>query len=201
MTLVAVTQRVGIDPRHGERRDMLDQRWAAFLHACGLTPLPVPNDPATAILLVTAAAPHGLILTGGNNLVRYGGDAPERDATERALLAWMQARDLPVLGICRGAQVLVDAFGGDIEPIDGHVATWHDIVLDGQIRRVNSFHGFGSRRVSPPLIAKATAADGVVEALCHASAPIHGRMWHPERMAPFDPLDIAFFRSVFGVFS
>lgn len=199
MTLVAITQRVGIDPNHGERRDMLDQRWAAFLATCGLTPLPVPNAPDVALALVTAAAPRGLLLTGGNDLAHLGGDAPERDATEHRLFAWAQGAHLPILGICRGAQILIDAFGGTLERIDGHVATWHDIVLDGQPRRVNSFHGFGTRRVPSPLLAEATAADGVIEALRHHEAPIHGRLWHPERMTPFDPLDIAFFRSLFGV--
>lgn len=199
MTLVAITQRVGIDPRHGERRDMLDQRWVAFLQACGVVPLPVPNDPGAAMALVGAAAPRGLLLTGGNDLFSLGGDAPERDATEHQLLAWARDLNLPVLGVCRGAQMLIDAFGGTLERVEAHVATWHDIRLDGRPRRVNSFHGFGARQAPAPLIVEAAASDGVVEAFRHRDTRIYGRMWHPERMVPFDPLDIVFVRSVFGV--
>lgn len=201
MNLIAVTQRVGIDPSHGERRDMLDQRWASFLHVCGLTLLPAPNNPDAAIALIEAAPLLGLLLTGGNDLVSLGGDAPERDETERRLVEHMIKQGLPILGICRGAQLLIDMFGGTLERVEGHIATRHSIFVDGKLRSINSFHGFGTRNLPEPLLVEAVAHDGVIEAFRHADAAIHGRFWHPERNDPFDPADIGFFRSFYGASS
>jgi len=111
MTLVAVTQRVAVEPRHGERRDCLDQAWTRFLLACGLTPMPAPNQQEAALALCTTAPVAGIVLTGGNDLAAYGGDAPERDATEGALIDLAARRGWPVLGVCRGMQMIQERFG------------------------------------------------------------------------------------------
>jgi hypothetical protein len=74
MRTVAVTQRVAVDPPHGTRRDCLDQVWVKFLLACGLLPIPVPNSVDAALTIGGQAS--GILLTGGNDLAAYGGDAP-----------------------------------------------------------------------------------------------------------------------------
>ena len=53
-----------------------------------------------------------MVLTGGNDLAALGGDAPERDATENALLDAAESRRLPVIGVCRGMQVIQAALCG-----------------------------------------------------------------------------------------
>ncbi|QCG93172.1 gamma-glutamyl-gamma-aminobutyrate hydrolase (plasmid) [Azospirillum sp. TSA2s] len=199
---VGVTQRVQIDPRHGERRDALDQRWHPFLAACGIVGVPLPNDPALALKSVRALGLRGILLTGGNDLAVLGGDAPERDATEAALLE-LAVRGLPVLGVCRGLQMILAHFDAVPTPVAGHVAVRHPLVFQGQSRTVNSYHGYGA---AAAMVAMATAGalevtaavDGTVEAVRHRSLPIAGLMWHPEREAPFDPLDIEFFKNFFG---
>ena len=97
MKVVALTQRVSVVPAYGERRDCLDQAWTKFLAACGLLPLLLPNVTETALALCEVAGIAGLVLTGGNDLAEWGGDAPERDAAEYALLDWAERRGLPVL--------------------------------------------------------------------------------------------------------
>jgi len=86
MRLIAISQRVAVAPPSGERRDCLDQAWIKFMATCGLTPLPVPNDEQAAQSLCNAMPVNGILLTGGNDLSAYGGDAPERDATESVLI-------------------------------------------------------------------------------------------------------------------
>lgn len=184
-TLVAVSQRVAVDPRHGERRDALDQRWGHYLAACGLTPVPLPNHEAAARALVAGLPVAGLLLTGGNSLAEYGGDAPERDAAELAALAEARGRGLPVLGVCRGMQVLLHAFGVALRPVPGHVGT-HSLD-DG--RTVNSFHDLGALDAGPFHVL-ARAADGVVEAIRHPTERLRAIMWHPERTQPFEDLDL-----------
>src|SRR5580698_10911742 len=105
MKTIAITQRVAVIPQYGERRDCLDQAWARFIAACGLLPLALPNIPEVALSLFRNVDVAGLLLTGGNDLAALGGDAPERDATENALVDDAEARGLPVLGVCRGMQL------------------------------------------------------------------------------------------------
>jgi len=199
MKLVAITQRVSIVPEYGERRDCLDQAWPRFLAACGLTPLALPNVLAVALELCAGADVSGLVLTGGNDLAECGGDAPERDAVESGLLDWAERRGLPVLGVCRGMQVIQRRFGVGLRRVEGHVTRRQVIRIDGEPREVNSFHHFGAFESRPPLAIWAVADDGVVKAIRHSTQPITGIMWHPERCSPFSLADVALFRRVFEV--
>jgi len=199
MTLVAITQRVAIVTEYGERRDCLDQAWPRFLAACGLAPLALPNVLEVALELCAGAAASGLVLTGGNDLAACGGDAPERDAVEFALLDWAERRGLPVLGVCRGMQVIQQRFGIGLHRVERHVARRQVIRIEGEPREVNSFHHFAARESRPPLDVWAVADDGVVKAIRHSAQPITGIMWHPERLSPFSPADVALFRKVFKV--
>lgn len=199
MKAVAITQRVSVVPVDGERRDCLDQSWTKFLAACGLLPVLLPNVAEAALGLCKRAGIAGLVLTGGNDLAVLGGDAPERDAVENALLDLAERRGLPVLGVCRGMQVIQQRFAIPLRRVEGHVAQRQVIRIDGQPKEVNSYHHFAAFNSRPPLDVWAVAADGVVKAIRHSAQPIAGIMWHPERSAPFSPADVVLFRQVFGV--
>ena len=199
MKAIAITQRVVVEPRYGERRDCLDQAWTQFLLKCKLTPVPVPNQIIAARELCERASIDGLILTGGNDLSIYGGDAPERDATEEMLVDFAADHGLPVLGVCRGMQVIQHRFGTPLKRVTGHVTSRQFIWIDGKQTEVNSYHEFGATETRPPLETWAVAEDGVVKAIRHASARILGVMWHPERRAPFAPSDVALFSRFLGV--
>lgn len=195
---VAITQRVDIVAKRGERRDALDQRWTEFLAACGLLAVPMPNLPAAAGALFEAMAPAGLLLTGGNDPVAVGGDAPERDETEAALIERARARGLPVFGVCRGLQVLLARHGAVIKPVTGHVTAAHGVRIDGARVEVNSYHNWGVREAPADFEVWAVAEDGVIEAARHRRDPLAGIMWHPERTTPFAPRDIALISRFFG---
>jgi putative glutamine amidotransferase len=156
-----------------------------------------------------------LLVTGGTDVdpARYGeAPAPElmqpdgpRDALEIDLIREAMRRDLPVLAICRGHQVLNVACGGRLQqhiPGDGHSAhaeaphesRWHDVdvheasvlaTLIGTGRRqVNSRHHQAVREqmLGEGLLPSAISPDGMVEGL---ESPSHrfvlGVQWHPER--------------------
>ncbi len=197
MKKVIVTQRVDVFPDRGERRDALDQRWPAFLFRCGLIAVPVPNHPEHASRLFDDSI-GGLILTGGNDLENYGGDAPERDATERHLLDIARKRGIPVLGVCRGMLLLLDQAGMALSRVEGHVATMHALRVDGTSRKVNSYHHMAAFDAGIQMRVTARADDGVIEAFVDETEPRAGIMWHPERCAPFDSSDILFVQRLFG---
>ena len=199
MKAVAITQRVSLVPAYGERRDCLDQAWSKFLAACGLLPLLLPNVTEAALAMCKEAGIAGLVLSGGNDLAVLGGDAPERDAVENALLDLAERRGLPVLGVCRGMQVIQQRFAIPLSRVEGHVAQRLVIRINGEPKEVNSYHHFAAFDSRPPLDVWAVANDGVVKAIRHSAQPITGIMWHPERCVPFSPFDMALFRQVFAV--
>jgi N5-(cytidine 5'-diphosphoramidyl)-L-glutamine hydrolase len=194
-TLVAVTQRVMISPETGERRDALDQRWVPFLEACGMEAVPVPNRLDSVARWAAALDVGAVLLSGGEDLAELGGTAPERDITEYALLDWARNRELPVLGVCRGLQLLAYRSGVMLRRVEGHVALEHTVCTDGGIESVNSFHRWGFDRAPSGFTVTAAAEDGTVEAMRHATLPISGIMWHPERYAAPRAADLELVRS------
>lgn len=198
MKIIAISQRVIIDPLHGERRDALDQRWAGYLNALGYIGVPLPNNLQVATQLVREIRPDGVLLTGGNNIAQYDGDAPERDEVEKMLLSDALNNEMPLLGICRGLQFLTHATGGTLRRLEGHVAHDHRITFKNTQRIVNSFHDMGIDKPPPGFTITAMAEDGTVEAVEHPNKPICGIMWHPERFSSIQKEDAAIIHSCFG---
>jgi len=198
MTCIAVTQRVEVVQAYGERRDALDQRWQQFLHRCELLPLLCPNHSGNRQRLLDTVPVAGALLTSGNTLAAYGGDAPERDAAERHLLEFCIARRLPVIGVCRGMQSIQHFFGVALRHVHGHVASEQQIAINGKTETVNSYHDWGTTETTPDLAVWAIAEDGLVKAVRHRRLPVIGIMWHPERIAGFRRADLALFRDAFA---
>jgi gamma-glutamyl-gamma-aminobutyrate hydrolase PuuD len=197
--VILVSQRVAVDPATGERRDALDQHWHGFLHEAGFLPVPVPNRRDIAKKLAKVASPHGILLTGGNDLANLGGDVPERDETEVALIAHARRHRVPLIGVCRGMQMIQQSFGVPIYPVDGHVVPRQTIAFRGGRAAVNSFHRFGTHETLAPLDVCGRSDDGVVKAVCVRDEPILGIMWHPERLLPYRAEDVRLFRDHFDM--
>lgn len=195
---VLISQRVTIDPQTGERRDALDQRWPVFLAQCGALAIAVPNVPELTAQIWDSVEPAGIVLSGGNDLVTLGGTTPERDAVERALIEYALGRGLPLIGVCRGMQMIQSYFGVALGPVEGHVTPSQEITFDGRRVVVNSYHRFGTRMSVPALSVCALADDGVVKAVRAKDERLLGIMWHPERQEPARASDIALFRSALG---
>jgi len=163
--------------------------------------------PSTDGVEETLDALDAVVFTGGSDVdpELYGKEAhPEtsgivrmRDDAELTLLKAALARDMPVLGICRGIQVLNVGLGGDLEQhLEGHrhdppgQFLQHDVVIEpgtklaemlGERTTVMSHHHQGVKTLAPGLVETARADDGLVEAV---EAPDRrfavGVLWHPE---------------------
>ena len=191
MRVALVSQRVDILPERGERRDALDQRLLDWVAWCDFLPVPVPNRVDRVSALWATVHPSLVVLSGGNDLAAYGGDAPERDETERALLTHALREHVPLLGLCRGAELILDTFGDRLERVPGHVGARHSLRVDDRDRTVNSYHGWGCRSRDTTLCVLARSEDDVIEAFCHADMCVLGLMWHPERELAFHEHDRA----------
>ena len=131
------------------------------------------------------------MLTGGDDL----GATPERDDAESAMLDHARERTLPVLGVCRGMQLINTRLGGGLVHVDGHAGGRHGVsvtapwteIYGGSVE-VNSYHTEGVARdgLAPDLIVTATDDHDRVEACCHREEPLAAVMWHPERDTELD---------------
>jgi gamma-glutamyl-gamma-aminobutyrate hydrolase PuuD len=182
---------------YAECRDTIDRRWYNFLDACSLCPILLPNTTSSLSILKNFNL-SGIIFTGGNSLEKYGGDAFERDTLEQELLTYSINEKLPILGVCRGMQVIQDFFGITLQKTPNHVATRHNIIFNGKACNVNSFHEYGTMDSTNVLLTDAITVDGVIKAISHPSLPIRAIMWHPEREEYFSDFDISLFKQHFS---
>ena len=198
MKLVAVSQRVDIIGGRREYRDALDQNITRFLFKCGYISVPVPNvlqNKASGEHLVSfmeKLKPHGVLLSGGNDL----GESRERDETELAMINYAEQKRLPLLGICRGMQMMAYSAGVCTVPIIGHAGTRHKI--SGEIfGNVNSYHDFCISECPDGYKVISRSDQNTIEAIKHLKLPWEGWMWHPERELNFDERDVARLQSLF----
>jgi len=199
-------------------------RWGAWDLPAALVPLahvraieeaggrPLLVPPSEHGIEETLAALDGILFSGGSDLdpdlygqaahAETAGIRPERDRGELALLTAALERDLPVLAVCRGSQVLNVARGGDLvqhlpevlgheqhRPTPGVFADHRVDVkpesligsLLGERVPVKSHHHQGFGRVGEGLVESAWAEDGTLEAVEDPSRRFAvGVLWHPE---------------------
>ncbi len=206
MKRIAITQRVELIQSHSERRDALDQRWVIFLQKLDFLPILLPNNISYIQNLITDDYIDGILLTGGNSLVKYGGDAPERDDIEKLLIDFAYLKNVPLLGVCRGMQMIQDYFNNPLFQVAGHVARRHSLIVDQghklsniihRYKNVNSFHEYGTYKVEGDLLKVAHSQDGVVMAIEHKEKNIFGVMWHSERELSFNKIDQDMYKKIF----
>lgn len=204
---IGITMREVREERFGEARDALAQDWGRYMAEVlpEVAWLPIPNLGAEA---TTAFCERwdlqGLILSGGDDL----GASSLRDETETALLAHFSGRSLPVLGVCRGLQLMWTCRGGRIEKIAGHAGGTHSLTYLSAMpfstgpkqREVRSYHAYGLANTGEVGLFEviARAEDGSIEGVRAKDGGMLGVMWHPERERPIHPADRAMVRSLFG---
>lgn len=125
-----------------------------------------------------------MILSGGNDLNSLNPNplSSMRDEYEAQILTHCLRYNLPLLGICRGAQRIAEYFGAKLELLEGHIGN-HQVVdtSSGEKFEVNSFHNYGIRALGDCLEPLVRAEDRSIEAFKHKHKPIFAMMWHIER--------------------
>jgi gamma-glutamyl-gamma-aminobutyrate hydrolase PuuD len=160
---IGLTQRVLF---HKERAyDSIEHGWYSCLKEHTLIFIPNRIDIDVDIDM--------LIITGGDN-------HPVRNQLENRLVQQMILEGKPVIGICHGAFLLTKILGGKVDKITGHMDTSHQIILEGNLQTVNSFHTL--QIVQHPEQSKVLAVDtnNVCESWIYKN--IGAVVWHPERM-------------------
>ena len=207
--LIAITQRVCPLPDRNEVRDCLDVNWVRFLDRCGMDMIPLATRQPDCRDYLERLGVSGIILSGGNS-VEGAGESDhfsERDRLEMELIAYALEKELPLVGVCRGMQMLCHYFGGNLTRVEGHVATRHmlhanssdfAIPMDGY--EVNSYHEYAIMRDAVPAGLEIMAeSDGeIVEAVVSRIGKNVGIMWHPEREIRFRDADVQLMKAIFN---
>jgi putative glutamine amidotransferase len=183
--------------------DIFFADYATSVAAAGGIPVFLPLDGEPAELLARLDA---VLLAGGEDVdpANYGASpvpelgatSPGRDAFELSLVRGALAADRPVLGICRGQQLLNVALGGTlVQHVEGHsqdehrARRTHDVTVEpgtrhagfyGAATRVNSFHHQTVDVPGDGVVIAARDADGHVEAIDVPGARALAVQWHPE---------------------
>tara|TARA_B100000965_G_scaffold283216_1_gene241105 strand:- start:398 stop:1051 length:654 start_codon:yes stop_codon:yes gene_type:complete len=193
---IGITQRIIKEPNHGELRDELSHDWIdyftknfpkAFL-------IPIPNFRILDDDWFENLNLDLLILSNGNDL----GEFSRRDKLERHAIKYAVNNSIPIIGFCRGFQIINEYFGGRLDSNieeateQKHVSIEHEVeivnkryvqMLEKKTIKVNSYHNHGVLidGLSPSLKAFAISERSVVEGFFHEELPIMGIQWHPER--------------------
>ncbi|MDR0501527.1 MAG: gamma-glutamyl-gamma-aminobutyrate hydrolase family protein [Coriobacteriales bacterium] len=216
--------------------------WDAYTRAIlygGGVPVILPSTADYALYNEYLDRLDGLLLSGGQDIMptEYGQEPrcgfeltwqmePDRDRFELVICQQALKRDMPILGICRGEQLLAVALGGSLyqdtkfafEPDDEtlrirhfQVSPWEQPshlvnildnsllanVLDSTEIQVNSLHHQAVCDLPDGFIASAKAADGIIEAIESTKHRfVLGVQWHPERMVKRD----VYSRDLFAAF-
>jgi N5-(cytidine 5'-diphosphoramidyl)-L-glutamine hydrolase len=187
---IGISLRVVKASNYDENRDALSHDWAQFLEKLNLVPILIPNQIGNVSEFLDMIEIDGLILSGGDNI----GDFPQRDSIEKSIIDYGIKKKLPIIGVCRGMQMINEHFGGStITTSDqNHVNKSHTVdimnsskqkILESKSIIVNSFHNnlIKSNILGQDLEPFALSSDKSIEGFFHKFLPLIGVMWHPER--------------------
>ena len=219
---------IGVLPTHGGGETMLkvNMTYLEAIEVAGGAPMMLPTAQTPEVVETLVNVCDGFLFTGGPDVdPRLYGEAPWyklgdltaiRDYTDPAFFKAALPTGKPIIGICRGIQLVNACMGGTLyqdlgtqyprpEGVEllkhnqgdtaGYIKTHEVIAEDGSLLEkcwgkqfsVNTFHHQAVKDVAPGAVITARATDGVIEAISFPDHPyLHCVQWHPEVMAPQD---------------
>lgn len=188
--IIGISTRIVEPKNYSEKRDAISHDLIKILDQLNFNPILIPNTLSNTKNFLEQLDFSGFIISGGDNI----GDFPQRDKTEKIILEYSLTKKLPMLGICRGMQIINNFFGGKIEvnKLKNHVNTNHslrivnkkfEIIFKKNSIHVNSYHNnlIQLKNLGEDLIPFAVYDSDSVEGYFHKALSIYGVMWHPER--------------------
>jgi N5-(cytidine 5'-diphosphoramidyl)-L-glutamine hydrolase len=197
MKKIFITQRIDKIGKFNEVRDNLDIRFQSILTKLKMIPIIIPNNFYLTKKILKVIKANGIILSPGGDPRKKD----ERYKSELLLISYAKKNNVPLLGICRGAQALNIYFGGKIKKMKNHVRKSHELkgVLSKKKINSNCFHDYGINKecLGKNLEILAYTKDESIECFKHKKKQIMGIMWHPERFKKFRSFEMKIIKKFF----
>ena len=201
MLKIAISQRLGFS-KHGELRSQIDTRLVDFIFKCGFQPIIIPyfnikNKTKLKIVMISWLKQidiDGIVLSGGEDIGKF----ILRDNTENVLISYVIKKNIPLIGICRGMQVIGNYFNTKLVKVKNHVNINHYVHLGKKKFKVNSYHNYSLENCPKNFNVECFSSDGKIESIMGKTKSIYACMWHPERNKKFNNSDISKFKKIFS---
>ena len=178
--------------------DFIDHYWLKYFELKNYRFFQIPNSiKLSKNYLKNFGEIDLIILQGGNDIFSKEKYIQIRREVEINLIKFGINKKIPILGICRGMQILNYFFGGNLNKIKGHMKVKHKVYLKNKFfnkkdLNVNSFHNYGIKKnsLSKHFEIYAIDKDQNIEMFKHKKKSIYGIMWHPERENDYKNLNL-----------
>ncbi len=200
---------IGISANRKDGQTCLAETYIQSVIQAGGAPVVIPATTDLRVLTAVVQDLDGILMSGGGDInPLFVGEEPLpalqdvdtlRDRYDLLLIRLASNRQIPLMGICRGHQMLNAVFGGTLyQDIYSQADTdvikhsqkmareeaSHTVHLeDGCVIAVNSFHHQAVKDVAPEFVQTAVAPDGINEGMRHPEKSVFSVQWHPEAMA------------------
>lgn len=179
---IGITQRLIGNESYHEERECLALDWGRLFKEDlfkNFIPLPLSYEINFSHYKHLVRA---VILSGGNDLNFCNPNvlSKKRDLYEKQVIELCLKEKIPLLGICRGAQMIAHYFHSLIVPCQNHVGE-HEVFFSKEKFISNSFHNFAIEKLGEELVELCKAKDNTIEAFKHKYENVFGIMWHIER--------------------
>ena len=187
MKSIILSSKLIID-KYGKVNFLTDEDLSNYINKLGLNILPL-SIKKNQINTENLRLAKGLILSGGGDIYKYKKNKINklRDSIEIKLFNYFFKKNLPILLICRGFQLMIDMHKIKLFKQKNHVRKSHLLKLSNSKflkhskLSVNSYHNYSIKKLPVNYINVASTKDGSIEVAEHKSKKILGLMFHPER--------------------
>ena len=187
MKSIILSSKLIID-KYGKVNFLTDEDLSNYINKLGLNILPL-SIKKNKINTENLRLAKGLILSGGGDIYKYKKNRINklRDSIEIKLFNYFFKKNLPILLICRGFQLMIDMHKIKLFKQKNHVRKSHLLKLSNSKflkhskLSVNSYHNYSIKKLPVNYINVASTKDGSIEIAEHKSKKILGLMFHPER--------------------
>jgi len=210
MKIIGITPRLISNKEYPEIRDALDIKWAELCSQLNYLPIIIPHNTKIGDYYSKVKL-DGIILSGGNDLysINSSNESKMRDIHEKNIIKFALKNKIPLMGICRGMQLLAEWFGCDFKHIDNHVAVRHSLSVNKnsiykelleKLPDVNSYHNYALDMINDDdiIVSARAVSDNTIEAFEHKRLKVFAQMWHSEREKPFSGLELEIIQKFFG---
>ncbi len=187
---ILISQSLIYNKARNELSDFIDTRLINFFTKLNYIPITISNFYNNPNFYLNSFTFSAIILTGGSDFGKF----PRRDKLENNLIKYSIRKKVPLIGICRGMQMINRFFNGKLVKIDNHVKVKH-LILNVKSKKkevVNSYHNYAiyEKTMHKNLsVLHRCFNDNSIESFKHKKHKILGIMWHPEREKKFKDFD------------